>query len=244
MSGRLFFPSLSIVHLLMGLLIVASSPGPAMAGSAGFKNAALPSAEQDSPLFRTTIRQRHDFSCGAAALATLLIHHYGSDVTDQQVFAGMLREGDEAKIRSEGFSMLDMKRYLDGNGYISSGYEISLDRFDEMALPGVVLITLRGFDHFVVVKGLSPTYVLLGDPVLGIRTISRADFDAIWNGMVLVIRSFPEIGRRSFNRPDEWEAGLGTVASEEWRLPVYERAGTAQSEKGMMSRAGYSGISR
>ena len=27
--------------------------------------------------FRTTLRQQYDFSCGSAAVATLLTHHYG-----------------------------------------------------------------------------------------------------------------------------------------------------------------------
>jgi uncharacterized protein len=245
-SGRIFIPSLSaVVLLLISLLMLAASPGPAMSGSATSETVAYASLEPNRDAFRTTVRQRHDFSCGAAAVATLLIHHYGSDVTGQQVFAGMLREGDEEKIRSEGFSMLDMKRFLDGTGYDAVGYETSLERLGEMGLPGVVLITVRGLNHFVVVKGVSPTDVLLGDPVLGIRMVSRLAFDDIWNGMVLVIRSFPETGRRSFNRHDEWEAGLRAVASEELLLPASGKVVTEfPSEKGMMSRAGHRGISR
>lgn len=248
MPGRLSIPSLSACfNLLICLLLIISSPAPAMGVPAGIETAASPFMESKPDLFRTTVRQRYDFSCGAAALATLLIHHYGCDLTEEQVLTAMLREGDADKIRSEGFSMLDMKRYLDGNGYECAGYEVSLDRLGELGLPGIVLITIRGLNHFVVVKGVSPTDVLLGDPVLGIRAISRATFDEIWNGMVLVIRSFQETGRRSFNRGDEWEAGFAVVASEEWWTLASGKAGVtapAAPEKGMSSRAGHRGISR
>src|SRR5690606_41088938 len=51
----------------------------------------------------TTIRQRYDFSCGAAAVATLLTYHYRDPVTEPEVFNGMFERGDQALIRREGF---------------------------------------------------------------------------------------------------------------------------------------------
>ena len=66
--------------------------------------------------FTTTVHQQYDFSCGSAAVATLLTHHYGMPVTEREVFAQMFERGDQAKIRKHGFSMLDMKRYLESRG--------------------------------------------------------------------------------------------------------------------------------
>lgn len=157
----------------------------------------------------------------------------------------MLRKGDGEKIRSEGFSMLDMKMYLDDRGYDSAGYEVSLDRLAEIGLPGIVLISYRGLNHFVVLKGISRTDVLLGDPVLGIRTVPRATFDGIWNGVIFVIRSMPDTGSSSFNRLGEWEAGRGAGTAEWLGLTTSGKADAPiSSEKGMMSRAGHAGITR
>src|SRR5690606_34611966 len=36
--------------------------------------------------FRTVVRQEYDYSCGSAALATLLRYHYGRDVAEREVF--------------------------------------------------------------------------------------------------------------------------------------------------------------
>src|SRR5262249_11776712 len=62
--------------------------------------------------YRTVFRQRYDFSCGSAALATLLSYHYGRQVDERQVINEMFKKGDQDKIKKEGFSLLDMKSYL------------------------------------------------------------------------------------------------------------------------------------
>ncbi len=43
---------------------------------------------RDMP-FRTVVRQQFDFSCGSAALATLLHYHYGLPVNEAAVFQAM-----------------------------------------------------------------------------------------------------------------------------------------------------------
>ena len=67
--------------------------------------------------FRTVVRQQYDFSCGSAAVATLLTYQYGRKVSEAEVFKAMYAVGDQEKIQKVGFSMLDMKRYLDEHGH-------------------------------------------------------------------------------------------------------------------------------
>jgi predicted double-glycine peptidase len=78
--------------------------------------------------FRTTVRQQYDFSCGSAAVATLLTYHYDFPVTEQQAFQEMFVTGDQAKIRREGFSLLDMKRFLGNHGFKADGFELPLEK--------------------------------------------------------------------------------------------------------------------
>src|SRR3546814_13412897 len=59
--------------------------------------------------FRSVIRQRYDFSCGSAALATLLTYHYGAPTSEAMPFRAMWEKGDREAIRKVGFSMLDMR---------------------------------------------------------------------------------------------------------------------------------------
>lgn len=153
--------------------------------------------------FRTTVPQQYDFSCGSAATATLLTFQYGHPVSEAEVFLQMYRNGDQRKIRNEGFSLLDMRRYLESRGFSADGFELPLDELLEEGLPAIVLLNDRGYRHFVVVKGMRDGRVLLGDPARGTRAMSRGRFEALWdNGVLFVVHNQRESAR--FNQPRDW----------------------------------------
>ncbi len=153
--------------------------------------------------FRTTIPQQFDFSCGSAATATLLTFQYGHPVSEQDVFVRMYTYGDQARIRKEGFSLLDMRRYLQSQGYEADGFELPLEKLQEEGVPAIVLLNDRGYRHFVVVKGLKNGRVLLGDPARGTRAMPRSRFEALWDNRVLfVVHNRREQAR--FNQPRDW----------------------------------------
>jgi hypothetical protein len=155
--------------------------------------------------FRSVIRQQYDYSCGSAAVATLLAFHYDVPLDEAAVFRAMWAVGDQARIQEVGFSMLDMKTYLDSLGFGADGLRISLDQLQAAGVPGVALIVRDNYRHFLVVKGVSDTEVLLGDPTLGLRTLPRAEFESQWNGILLVVRRPPaDAPAPVFNDPSEW----------------------------------------
>jgi hypothetical protein len=157
--------------------------------------------------FRTVVRQQFDYSCGSAALATLMRFHYGqSSIREAEIFTTMYKAGDQAKIRKVGFSLLDMKRYLEGKGYHADGYQLPLADFATMNTPGIALIQTGPYRHFVVVKGVRGSYVLVGDPALGLKIYSKAAFQKVWSGIIFVI--------------DDNHAGQFNVASEWAQRPI------------------------
>lgn len=166
--------------------------------------------------FEGVIRQQFDFSCGSAALATVLTHHYEFPVSEEEVFSWMFENGDQKKIRQLGFSMLDMKNYLADKGLKADGFKISMAKFAGYRVPGIALIDTNGYKHFVVIKGIDEEKVLLGDPALGVRVVSREDFDKQWAGIVFVVRSQANVGRFYFNRTQDW----GTLAGAPMRTGV------------------------
>ncbi|HTS52791.1 MAG TPA: C39 family peptidase [Burkholderiales bacterium] len=211
----------SAVLLSVGLCSLA----PALAGAGEVSLNGLPTtnagaytvrvASLKEAKFRRTIKQQYDFSCGSAALATLLAYHYGDPVTEAQVFQYMYERGDQAKIQREGFSLLDIKRYLEAHGYNADGFETSLDKLAKVGVPAIVLISDEGYHHFVVVKGILGGKVLVGDPSIGSRIVSRTEFARLWsNGIVFVITSQRDLA--TFNASAEWSSGiapLGTAIS-------------------------------
>jgi predicted double-glycine peptidase len=171
---------------------------PQGGGSYGVRVVSLKEAR-----FRTTIPQQYDFSCGSAATATLLTYQYGHPVSEADVFVQMYDNGDQAKIRHEGFSLLDMRRYLQSKGFQADGFELPLEKLEEEGVPAIVLLNDRGYRHFVVVKGLRDGRVLLGDPARGTRAMPRSRFEALWDNRVLfVVHNRRE--QASFNNPADW----------------------------------------
>lgn len=153
----------------------------------------------------TVIRQQYDFSCGSAAVATLLTYHYDQPVGEEEVFKAMFKLGNQDKIRSEGFSMLDMKQFLDARGLRADGFRMTLEQFTRIGVPGITLVNTQGYKHFVVVKGIEDDKVLIGDPAVGTTIVTRQDFAALWNGAVLAAREQVETAREHFNNPRDWQ---------------------------------------
>lgn len=165
--------------------------------------------------FRTVFRQKEDLSCGAAALASLLTFHYGRPTTEPEVAAAMLAAGDTAKIARQGFSLLDMQRYLAVRGLAADGFRVTLDRLAAAGLPAITLIEVDRYRHFVLIKGIRGDTVLIGDPAAGVSVFRRDAFEAIWPGIAFIIRQEQAIAQAAFNRADEWAirlpAPLGTA---------------------------------
>lgn len=202
-----------------------------VAGDAPFLSQAGPASEYRVPVvsweerrFAGVVQQKFDFSCGSAALATLLRHHYGYEVREDNAFRGMWAAGDRAQIRQVGFSLLDMKRWLATRGLAADGYKVSLDDIQKTGIPGLALIMVENYRHFVVVKGVRGNEVLVGDPSRGLTVMSRGAFLAAWNGVYFVLSGEQAIGRDAFGRAEQWAAFTRAPVGNRFSDPVSQQA--------------------
>lgn len=199
--GSLFLPCL----VLTGACAATVEGGPRFVTSAALTgDYAVPVASLDQTRFAGVIRQQYDFSCGSAALATLLRYSYDYDVGEAKAFRGMWAEGDREQIRRVGFSLLDMKRWLASRGLQADGFQVTLDQVAETRVPGIALISVNNYRHFVVVKGIRGDEVLVGDPSLGLTVMTRAQFSQAWNGIYFVLTGEQERGRKQFTGDRFW----------------------------------------
>ena len=144
--------------------------------------------------FTDLVEQKYDFSCGAAAVTTILRYAYNQDVTELDVLEGLAKVSDEETVREKGFSLLDLRRYIDSLGMRGRGYEIPVEMLSRVNIPSIVLLNTRGYQHFVVFKRLIDDKVYIGDPALGNRIMTKDEFIEAWNGSIFVV-----IGK-NFNR--------------------------------------------
>lgn len=133
------------------------------------------------------VPQKTDFSCGAAALATILNYAYGQKLTEDEVIQGLLQVSDPAIVREKGFSLLDLKNYVQARGMRGRGYNMSSEMLDRVKVPTIVLLDIRGYKHFVVLKKTTPDKVYIADPALGNRVVARQEFESGWNRVVFAV---------------------------------------------------------
>lgn len=195
-----YYPGLIVLFLLFSVPAEAGSM-PLPGGDFGLVNVPVKSIKERR--FTLTVHQKLDFSCGSAALSTLLTHHYGDQVSEANIFKSMWDNGDHAMIRREGFSLLDLKRFLETRGYSADGYKTSLDKLAAEGIPAIVLIRDAGYRHFVVIKGLKDGYVAFGDPSRGARVMPQKEFEKMLiNRLVFVINGRND--QAVFNSAKDW----------------------------------------
>lgn len=140
--------------------------------------------------FKNVVRQRYDLSCGAAAIATLMQFFYGEKITEKDVIADISKFGDVAKIKKFGFSMLELKRFGDRRGFIVRGFKVkSAKDLVNLKIPVLTLINVRGYNHFVILKGIRNGQVYIADPAFGNRNYSISSFEAGWSKIILAYLS-------------------------------------------------------
>ncbi|MBB3188828.1 C39 family peptidase [Halomonas cerina] len=138
--------------------------------------------------FEHLVEQHTDFSCGAASLATLLKYAYPHPgMTEESVLAGLLEVADPAVVQERGFSLLDLKQYVETLGYRGRGYEVAPDSLEAISIPVIVLLDLDGYKHFVVLKKAQGDRVYVGDPALGNRIMDREAFLDAWNRIIFAV---------------------------------------------------------
>ncbi|WP_396233929.1 putative pilus system C39 family peptidase FilB [Acinetobacter baumannii] len=147
--------------------------------------------------FRGIVRQAYDYSCGSAALTTLLNGYVGTSLTEQQTMSGLLQYGEYQRIiERRSFSLLDMKRFVTAIGLESGGYRGEFSDLVKLGQPAIVPISYAGFKHFVVYKAYKDGRVYLADPALGNISFDENRFKEIWDNNTLFVISVPESQRK------------------------------------------------
>ncbi len=128
------------------------------------------------------VRQGWDISCGAAALSTVLTYDLNRPYSEATIAVSILSNTDPAKVREQGgFSLLDLKRFAEAIGFSAKGYSgLALEDLSRSAVPAILAVHFRDFDHFVVFRGRFAGKVLIGDPAFGNLTLSQEKFMEIW----------------------------------------------------------------
>lgn len=146
---------------------------------------------------RNVVLQKYDFSCGGAALATLMKYHWGDEaVTEEAILDSILKTMTLDDVRDRirnGLSMTDLRRGAVVREYFATVGERDFFDLYQLKVPVIVRLEKNDYEHFVVLKGLVGDRVYIADPIRGNLRMSADEFVKEWNkgscskGAVLVV---------------------------------------------------------
>lgn len=131
------------------------------------------------------VRQALDYSCGAAALATLLRFGLGDAVTEAELLADLLDVVPSAEVegrQKDGFSLLDLQRVAQKRGYKAQAFRLQAADLPRLNGPAIVFIEPDGYKHFAVLRGVRADRIFLADPSRGNVRMPAYQFLQTWQG--------------------------------------------------------------
>jgi predicted double-glycine peptidase len=132
---------------------------------------------------KNIVMQQRDYSCGAAALATLLRYHLGDNVTEDGVLNGLDQFLTPAEVQDRiknGLALADLRRVAVAAGYEAVVTKLTFDQLAEAKVPLLVGIEEGKYKHFVVYRGTNYRWVYLADPIRGQIRLTPCDFVKQW----------------------------------------------------------------
>lgn len=163
------------------------------------------------------VMQQRDYSCGAAALATMMRIHWGDkSITElsllREVVKMLTREEMKERIEN-GLSLTDLRRLAVRQKYLATIGRLSFAKLRESKVPLIVGIIVNKFDHFVVYRGMDDKYVYLADPARGHVRTPHGEFKKQWqkNAVLVVVRPGVSPTRKSPVNVTETEKSLGLL---------------------------------
>jgi uncharacterized protein len=167
------------------------------------------------------VMQTYDYSCGAAAVATVLQYYWGDNVGEKQLLEVLINQVltvDEVRDRvKNGMSITDLRRVSEKMGYLAAIGTMTFDKLCESKLALVVPIKVKGQDHFVVFRGVAGGRVYLADPIRGNVRPTIAQFCGQWQkGAILAVIKKGEQPRESSPLSIRWSEVMRGVTTEEW----------------------------
>jgi predicted double-glycine peptidase len=126
------------------------------------------------------VRQQKDYSCGAAALATLLTHFYLDPVSEKELLEQALDLRASSRAQGsymKGLSFSEMAVLARSREYPVLGLDVSYSDLKKLKLPVIVALEVQGRAHFSVLRKIDDQdRVFLADPSWGNRQWGRDEF--------------------------------------------------------------------
>ena len=172
---------------------------------------------------KNVVMQDHEYTCGAASLATLMRYYFQDDVTEKQileVIEKQMPKDEWIEKFATGLSVRDLMRAARSKelGYEAEARELELADLVELTAPVIVHLEKDEFQHFVVYRGVVEDRVYLADPILGNVRMSIDEFKGQWTGIAMAM------SKKGVEPPDDHPLAVDKSRSSRPELQVARRS--------------------
>lgn len=146
------------------------------------------------------VRQEWDFSCGLAAMATLLTHYFERPVSEAELLARLELPGSDVltdamsgarvaqqererllALQERGVSLATLAGLAREYGLVAKGVKISPALLSRLRVPAIAYVEPGGEPHFTLIRGVDAHgNVQVADPSWGNRRFPAADFAQVF----------------------------------------------------------------
>jgi uncharacterized protein len=141
--------------------------------------------------YEHVVRQRLDFTCGGAALATMLSHYWGRPTPEEEILAIFRARYPDPKVWQskvkDGFTFDDIAFATEVLGYEAAGAKVPVDELQAMKGPVIIHMDKGKFQHFVVLTKAHDDVFYIADPIVGKVALERPDFERQYTGSAMAI---------------------------------------------------------
>ena len=157
------------------------------------------------------VRQDDQSDCGAAALATIALHH--------RIPVGLQQMRDLAGTDRVGTNLLGLVQAAERLGFSAKGVKGPYEALAQVPLPAIAHVQdrARGWGTSSSSTGSRRAAVVVADPARGVETLSRDEFCRRWTGYLLVVvpgrraaSARPRPARRSARGGGSWACWAAT----------------------------------
>ncbi len=135
------------------------------------------------------LKQHDQSDCGAACLG-MVCKYYKMPI-------GLNRLRDMANVSRYGTSMAALSEAAETLGFLTRGVRTGYEKLMHTELPAI--LHWKG-NHFVVLFKTAKDQVRIADPAVGIRKLSRKEFEAEWTGVALLIEYTDQVAENEPSR--------------------------------------------
>jgi len=149
------------------------------------------------------VMQGTDYSCGAAAMATIAKYYWGDNV-DEKYFLDRLAKLEFTKAELEdriknGLTLTDLRNLAHKSGYEAEMGKLSFNDLAKAKVPLIVGLKVDDYDHFAVYRGTDLVYVYLADSSRGNVRTEVPEFVRQWQANAVLAVAKPNTPIKTIN---------------------------------------------